>query len=344
MITTTDQTVSVATQKLTFHEAVDQLLAESELKKIDTTDGWARALNVDLARLGRILDNLAQDLSLISGRKVVCESKMELKSLTGDFDSLEDRVRAVSKEFQDKVPDFVQTVLANLKSVEIKGFSGVELAYTFPLEHIGKNNIKGDSLRFHFTDDVGHKAYNIRLAGFSFVCPDDFPKRVPDRVKQKLDLLPNTTYRYDPKILEGILIEKKLVVLQTTRPIGEFDPGLVLSLGGDYGWILCDYWTEPVNEEELKTKKRLHNWEWTFTHPAAIWGGPPIIAILTLLFAKFTSSVPYHLWWNTPLCAIATLTIIHHIAMLFNGIQSDHFRDLMRQEYHRFIAKRSLTI
>lgn len=115
-----------------------------------------------------------------------------------------------------------------------------------PIEEI---NAKKRFILYHNQD---HRLITINNAWHRDI--DDFTRHIPQRVKNKINVLKSTRFNYLPKILDGgpveyeTLLTRDLLVANANaraykrRLTFEFDPALTIELLGDR--YVIDYWTE----------------------------------------------------------------------------------------------------
>ena len=323
----------------TFGEAIEKVLDESKLRKISLSEegDWIEAFNYDINKAHQIVDKLAEDLTRITGKRVVRKSKLELKTAYQTFRNNKDRVAAIWDEFKIKFPQWVKECVGKLKAIDQETYNHQTYAYTFPLQVLPAtvSEPKHDVIKFNFTDEFGWQAGEFALASFSLKSPDDFTRNIPKRAKKKLEILKTTHYDYNPKILDGALLYKREIVPPLAR-----DPGLALNLGENYASLLCDFWSEPSQDtfkNRLIVKAQRFFTHFLVVYTIAIW-----VALAFILTAVFTWDVPYSLFWNIP--AILGTGFALLLEACFLGMTKEAGRDEFLPECRKYIPKRKLVL
>lgn len=261
--------------RLSFQDAVQAVADNSRLKAMlngtEEPHNWHEAVNADLATGNNLLVHLAEDLTRITGQTVSIDAAHTLfsevhKAVCADYPDVMSRITAIHTSFVAALRVMIWHVRSRITANRLRNsterverqISGRQTnvyhetkSSFFPMTEIVT---RGDTAVVSFCQptDHGEKLYDIKLASFAFICPDDFPRSIPGSAKKKLDILRTTHFNYHPKILDGVLIEK--VEIQTTKK--EFvysydpDPALVIHLGLFFPPFAVDYWDDKIVKAE----------------------------------------------------------------------------------------------
>jgi len=340
-------TLNEKPRRQSFQDAVEAVLADSKLKallsSLDQSEGteegitpeWHTALEADIAAADNLLTRLAEDLTKITGIKVVVGHTTAFWQKAHDaakkgYTSPILRVRALYRAWVEGVNSLMARVSKAINDSKVKKHERIERSAgsewkviecsVFPCVQVQIDN-DACSFEFPLPTHHGEKLYKINLATFSFRPPDDYPMSIPDSAKRKLEVLKTTNFDFHPQILDGILVDKQ-AVLTTKREWVRYtsDPALTIHFGLNYPHFVVDYWDHTPGQHEQPPK--VHNW-------LLACGFLAISYIFVLLWMLF-SLIPYQeapggpglppwmpkLEWNWWLFAITFPLVISGIVAL----------------------------
>lgn len=233
-------------KRLSFEQAFQKVLDESQLQEI--VDGkrelnqWGIALKNDLEAANKFLNTFCQDLSILTKRKhrvfeLSGPFSIDISKIVTSSDNWNDRIVKIWDTFKWAFTERVKNCTGNLW-LHRDTLSVDPRPRLIPITKIV---IENNSCSFSWMDNLSTVTKRV-VADVALICPDDFPKNIPDDVKETLSLLKTTTFDYSPKIMDGILVneEQELRLKQ--------DPALILNIG-KFGLLMVEYWNEPWTEK-----------------------------------------------------------------------------------------------
>lgn len=252
--------------RLSFQDAAAAVVANSRLKALQESgqpEEWPTALNEDCGAANALFQILAADLSKITGLPVTIrpftvtrlndaisqhypDTATRLKALAEEFAKVfaEDARRLINSIAGNAVLDgtYSHTVQSGRREIHVYNKTVFPLT---PVRHVGDT-----AIFFALGAGVGgEKLYEVTLATYAYVHPDDHVMKVPSSVQAKVAALRTTTLDYSPKILRGTQIAKKEVALHKEIVYERYDPdpALVINFGLDYPPHVVEFWEEPFH-------------------------------------------------------------------------------------------------
>lgn len=250
---------------------------EQRFNEILTMEG---TLGEKATAANEFLYQIRSDIALITGRRV------------GQATGAVSAEPGWNRHFQGNF----KTLLDNLKAKKDKTVEGVSAAQRFPIGQVSlfTNEAKEASFTMLLND---HKVHTIRMRNVSVRCPLDFSRSIPSHAQGKLAALGATHFDYQPKILDGELIED---TAEDQRPFSLFmdDPALVIKVADNL--YAVDHWREPY-ASSLQRKC-----QWFFQHPNWDLVGIGVSALVALVIFFFICgigvegifSLPFTVGWE----------------------------------------------